>query len=310
MNPNKIRMETLLAGGIPEIPPTWELGFQIEKSFFGLDPDLVREANYTSSEAKERAWWEYRAGVFERLVDELGWGAVRGGRSAAEIEVTSARLQGKALIAAYDDVGVFWMPTGAEMMDFVVRLFERPGELHQEAREKCRKAKRFFHEAVAAGADFFMLTYDFGFNDAPFVSPAHFSEFIAPYLAEVVAEIHTLGKRALLHSDGCLNGILDQIHSTGVDGYHSIDPQGRMDIRTVREAYPDWILMGNVACNCLQDVNEDEIRQSVRYCMKYGGIGRPYIFSASNVIYDGMPAESYRIMLDEYKNCIERKRIA
>ena len=75
----------------------------------------------------------------------------------------------------------------------------------------------------------------------------------------------------------------------------------------VREAYPDWILMGNVACNSLQDVHEDEIRASVRYCMEHGGIGRRYIFSASNVIYDGMPVESYRIMLDEYRICTERR---
>ena len=39
--------------------------------------------------------------------------------------------------------------------------------------------------------------------------------------------------------------------------------------------------------------------------MEHGGIGKPYIFSASNVIYDGMPAESYRIMLDEYRQCIK-----
>ncbi len=300
MNPNKNRMETLLAGGIPDVPPTWELGFQIEKSFFGMDPDAVRNAPYPSEAAKERSCWEYRASVFERLVDELSWGAVRGGRSAAEIEVTAKRLQGKALIAAYDSEGVFWMPTGGDIMEFAIQLYEQPAELHRKAREKCDRAKCFFREAVSAGADFFMLTYDFGFNNAPFVSPEHFSEFIAPYLAEVVADIHALGKRAILHSDGCLHGILDQIHATGVDGYHSIDPQGQMDIRAVREAYPDWLLMGNVACNRLQDVDEDGIRKSVRYCMEHGGIGKRYIFSASNVIYDGMPAESYRIMLDEY----------
>lgn len=307
MNPNKSRMETLLAGGTPEVPPTWELGFQIEKTFFGMDPDAVRDAAYPTAEAKQRAWWDYRAGVFARLVDEYSWGAVRGGRSPAEIELTAERLQGKALIAAYDDGGVFWMPTGGDMLEFAIRLYERPAELHREAREKCDRAKIFFRDAVGAGADFFMLTYDFGFNKAPFISPGHFAEFIVPYLEEVVAEIHDLGKRALLHSDGCLHGILDQIHATGVDGYHSIDPQGQMDIRAVREAFPDWILMGNVACNSLQEVDEEGIRNSVRYCMEHGGIGQRYIFSASNVIYEGMPDESYRIMLDEYRKCIRRR---
>lgn len=74
------------------------------------------------------------------------------------------------------------MPTGADIMDFVVRLLEQPADLHREVRDQCERAKRFFREAIDAGADFFMLTCDFGFNNAPFVSPKHFSEFIAPYL--------------------------------------------------------------------------------------------------------------------------------
>ncbi len=43
--------------------------------------------------------------------------------------------------------------------------------------------------------------------------------------------------------------------------------------------------------------------------MEHGGIGKRYIFSASNVIYDGMPTESYRIMRDEYRNCITRAEL-
>jgi hypothetical protein len=39
--------------------------------------------------------------------------------------------------------------------------------------------------------------------------------------------------------------------------------------------------------------------------MKYGGVGKPYIFSTSNCIFNGMPTESYRIMLDEYQQLIK-----
>lgn len=145
---------------------------------------------------------------------------------------------------------------------------------------------------------------DFGFNDGPFISPEHFRDLVTPYLSEIVQTVHEVGLKIILHSDGCLNQILDQIHSTGIDGYQSVDPQGHMDIKQVRDQYPDWILMGNVACNMLQDTNESRIRESVQYCMTYGGIGKPYIFSTSNCIFKGMPPESYRIMLDEYHRII------
>jgi len=287
----KQNLELILDGGIPASPPHWELVFQIEKEMFGMDAEAVPEAGRDA----------FRLDVYRRLIDELGWAAVPGGYEAAEIRTTKRALGHQALVAAYEGEGVFFMPSGGDaMMDFAVRLHERPEELHVEARRKCDRAKLFFRQAVDAGADFFVLTYDFGYNDAPFVSPAHFADLVAPYLTELVGCIHDLDRKVLLHSDGCLTKILDQIHATGLDGYQSVDPQGHMDIRRVREQYPDWILMGNVACSMLQDANEAKIREAVRDCMTYGGIGKAYIFSTSNCIFKGMPPDSYRIMLDEY----------
>lgn len=287
---NKKRMQALLDGQVPDVPPHWELVFQIEKEMFGIDLEAVPQADRAALQVE----------VYGRLVDEFGWAAAPGFYDVAEIARTQKTLGHKALVPAYEGNGVFWMPTGGNMMDFVVRLFEQPEELRAEARKKCDGAKLYFKKAVDAGADFFVLAYDFGFNDAPFISPKHFAEFVTPYLTELVCTIHGLGKKAILHSDGCLTQILDQIHSTGIDGYQSVDPQGHMDIRQVRQQYPDWILMGNVACNMLQDTKEAKIRESVQYCMTYGGMGKRYIFSTSNCIFKGMPPQSYRIMLDEY----------
>ncbi|MBL7076220.1 MAG: hypothetical protein ISS31_02005 [Kiritimatiellae bacterium] len=295
----KEKLEMVLNGGVPETPPHWELVFQIEKEMFGVDLEALSEADRQAAQID----------VYHRLVDEYDWAAIRGGYGVEEIAGVKKALGHKALIPAYDGGGVFYMPTGGDVMDFVIRLFEQPDELHAEARQKVENAKVYFKQAVDVGADFFVLTYDFGYNDAPFVSPDQYAEFVAPYLTEVVANIHDLGKKAILHSDGCITQILDQIHATGVDGYQSVDPQGHMDIKEVRAQYPDWILMGNVACNMLQDTNQNEIRESVRYCMTHGGVGKPYIFSTSNCIFNGMPPESYKTMWDEYR-CIAEAHVA
>jgi uroporphyrinogen decarboxylase len=291
----KDKLQAILNGQIPASPPHWELVFQIEKEMFGMDWDVIPEADRPS----------FKLDVYHRLVDEYDWAAIRGGYDLAEIKRTKKVLGHKALIPAYEGDGVFWMPTGQNMMDFVVRLFEQPGELHAEARRKCDKAKLFSKQAVDAGADFFVLTYDFGYNDAPFISPEHFADLVTPYLTEIVQSIHELNRKVILHSDGCIKLILDQLYSTGLDGYQSVDPQGHMDIKEVREQYPDWILMGNVACNMLQDSDQEKIRESVRYCMSHGGVGKPYIFSTSNCIFKGMPPESYKIMHDEYLRIID-----
>ena len=300
----KERLQLILDGQIPNSPPHWELAFQIENEMFGIDPDSVNSAVYPSEEDNDKASWAHNVEVFHRLVDELGWAAVPGGDSAPQVSYIKKAIGEKALVAGYGGDGVFWMPSGQDFMDFSVMMYERPEELNAEARKKCDSQKKSFRKMADAGADFFIMASDFGFNDGPFISPDHFRDFVTPYLAEIVQTVHEVGLKIILHSDGCLNQILDQIHSTGIDGYQSVDPQGHMDIKLVRDQYPDWILMGNVACNMLQDANESKIRESVQYCMTHGGIGKPYIFSTSNCIFKGMPPESYRIMLDEYHRII------
>ncbi len=291
----KEKLETILNGQIPKTPPHWELVFQIEKEMFGMDRDVVAEADRPA----------FQLDVYHRLVDEYDWAAIPGAYDPASIERAKSTLGHKALVPAFEGSGVFWMPSGENMMDFAVQLFEQPKELHAEARRKCDTAKVFFKKAVDAGADFFVLTYDFGYNDAPFVSPEQFADLVTPYLTEIVQSIHDLDRKVLLHSDGCVESILDQLYATGVDGYQSVDPQGQMDIKEVRAQYPDWILMGNVACNILQDIDEGKIKGSAHYCMTHGGVGKAYIFSTSNCIFHGMPPQSYKIMLDEYNRIVD-----
>ena len=304
---NRQRLQTLLDGGVPDVPPTWELVFQIQEAFFEMEPrEAVRTRTYGSEAEKQQALWRYDFEVYERCVEELGWAAIPGSYNPEELKFRKEQIGNRALVVGYEGEGVFWMPSGENMVDFAVRLYERPEEIQAEARRKCDAAKDIFRRHVDAGADLLLGTWDFGFNTQPFVSPEKFEEIVVPYMAELVGAAHDLGRKLIVHSDGCLTDILDQIHKTGIDGYQSVDPQGSMDIKAVREQYPDWLLMGNVACNMLQDTNEEKIRESVRYCMEHGGIGKPYIFSTSNCIFNGMPVESYRIMLDEYtRMCAE-----
>ena len=304
---DKDRLRLLLDGGTPDQPPHFELAFHLQHDMFGMDLDAVRQGAYASESARMDAIEACHIEAALRCIDEFGYAAVTAPHYERDVDPIRAltnlkrRLDSRALMFGFSDGGVFWMPSGSDMETFVVRMFERPAEMHAEAREKVRRTKEFTRRQLDAGVDFIVQNTDFGFNAGPFISPAHFREFCIPYMTELVAFMHDLKLPVILHSDGNLNAILDQIHATGVDGYQSVDPQGQMDIRAVRQQYPDWLLMGNVNCAMLQNTDAREIRGSVQYCMRYGGMGKRYVFSTSNCIYPGMPAESYRVMLDEYR---------
>lgn len=302
----------LLQGDIPDRSPHFELVFQLEKEVFGMDWKPVREKNYGSAQAKQEAHLKFYVEMCHRIIDEFGWCAVPAWCYDESIDVLQAVTQvkdavgRKALVFAFNGDGVYWMPTGNDLMDFVIMLFERPGEMHEKARKKCDDSKRLAKKQIDAGADFIIMNSDFGFNQGPFISPDHFREFVTPYMTDLVGFIHDQDRKVILHSDGDLRTILDQIFSTGVDGYQSVDPQAHMDIQKVRQSYPDWLLMGNVPCNVLQNDDEQTIRAAVRYCLEHGGVGKNYIFSTSNCIFAGMPPQNYRIMLDEYHRFCQR----
>ncbi len=304
---NRKRLQTVFAGQVPDKVPHFELVFQLTKEAFGAawptEAELAAAAPKEREALKERFFW-----LWEQILASYDWAAIQvpiglGGHFVGELLPEACRRFGQRVqIYDFNGSGTFWMPTGAEMMDFVVKLFERPAELHAEAKSKVQGSIELAKKQVDQGVDFICINSDYGYNQGPFISPAMFAEFVTPYLTEVVTAIHDLGVPAILHSDGDLRLILDQLVSTGLDGYQSIDPQGHMNLAVVKRQYRDrLVLMGNVQASLLQDAAEQEIRDFVRNCVETGKPGGRFIFSTSNCIFAGMPLENYHIMLDEYE---------
>ncbi len=299
-------LRTVLRGGVPAKVPHFELVFQLEQEAFGLRWPGWEEIVKASPAERDRLRERYFS-IWEAILDRFGWSAVQipetlGGFYAGElVREAKDRFGDRALVFDFNGDGTFWMPSGHDMLDFYALFFDSPEEAHALARRKAADSIALARRQAASGADFIVINSDYGFNAGPFLSPEMFAEFVTPYLAEIVAAIHDEGIPAILHSDGDLRKILDQLVSTGIDGYQSIDPQGNMDLAQVKKEYGDrLILMGNVRTALLQEPDEALIRDTVRHCLDVGKPGGRYIFSTSNCIFAGMPLESYEILFDEY----------
>ena len=113
--------------------------------------------------------------------------------------------------------------------------------------------------------------------------------------------IQSRGVWVVMHSDGDLMNIMDQICEIKPDVLHSIDPMAGMDIKEVKRlTYGKVALMGNVQCSYLQEGPDEKIIESSQYCIEHGATGGGYIFSSSNTIFQGVPLENYRTMVDYF----------
>lgn len=300
------RLAAVLNGQIPDKVPHLELVFQLEEEAFQLRWPGHNEMDTATPAERERHLHQH-FDIWDKIITTYDWAAIHlptdlcGHFDGEVIPCGRERFGDRVMIYGFNGQGTFWMLPGDEMMEFAVKLYEQPAELHAEARRKRDASIELAKQQVDQGVDFICINSDYGYNRGPFISPAMFAEFVTPYLTEIVGAIHQLGVKAILHSDGDLRLLLPQLVSTGLDGYQSIDPQGGMDIAAVKRDYGDrLILMGNVQTSLLQEVDEVRIRESVRYAMTHGKPGGRFIFSTSNCIYKGMPLESYHLMLDEF----------
>jgi uroporphyrinogen decarboxylase len=195
----------------------------------------------------------------------------------------------------------FSVPDGDRMVDFSVRLYEDPQGIIAEQEKNLSRALDFAErlKKVDGGKllDGFTLCADYCFNVNPFFPPDVFADLIAPALAKVIAGYRNLGYYTIKHTDGNIMPIIDQLIQCKPDGLHSLDPQGGVDLKLLKEKYNDSVcLVGNVNCGLLQTGTDEEAEADVRRALRDGMPGGGFIFSTSNCVYTGLALSRYEMM--------------
>jgi uroporphyrinogen decarboxylase len=159
---------------------------------------------------------------------------------------------------------------------------------------------RIARSAVRAGADVIVLGDDYADNRGPMMSPALFGEFILPRLTRMVKAVHEEGGFIIKHSDGNLYPIIEAIASSGADALNPIEPAAGMDLATSKGLVGDRMaIMGNVDCGQLLPLGTpDQVRESVRQCMRDAAPGGGYLLSSSNSIHSGVKPENWLAMIE------------
>jgi uroporphyrinogen decarboxylase len=129
------------------------------------------------------------------------------------------------------------------------------------------------------GFDVYVSTDDHAFKSAPYFSPALWRELIIPRYRRVAGKITIPW---VMHSDGNLLPIIDDLIGLGISGLHPIEKEA-MDIRQVKRDYGRRIcLLGNVDLNILGIGTPEDVDAEVKWLISEIAPGGGYILSSGN----------------------------
>jgi uroporphyrinogen decarboxylase len=162
-----------------------------------------------------------------------------------------------AEIAANDDILVMgrldisffgWHRDLMGVENLLMAFFDQPELVHAISRHHLDFLKRFYGKILErVDYDFIFMWEDMSYKNGPLISPALIREFMLPYYRDLISYFKSIRDyKVLVDSDGDVNQLIPLFHSVGVDGMLPFECAAGMDIRRIRDEYPDLIIAGGI----------------------------------------------------------------
>jgi hypothetical protein len=115
-----------------------------------------------------------------------------------------------------------------------------------------------------------VLTYgDIACKNKLLHSPAWLRREFFPRLKRINDAWHEHGFKCLFHSDGYLMEVMDDLVETGIDGLNPIETVAGMDLKEVRQKYPQLFLAGGIDMSqLLSNGTPDQVREVCRQAIR------------------------------------------
>ena len=153
------------------------------------------------------------------------------------------------------------------------------------------------------GVSVFEISDDWGGTKSLLMSPKHLRAFFVPPFRKLVQGLKRLGLPVVMHNDGRIWDVLDDLVDTGISGFHPVERAAGGDLSWVKEHYAGRLCpIGNVDNKYVMSTGTpEEVENEVKECMRIGKPGGGYILSTDHSIHDGMPYENVMAYLEAGK---------
>lgn len=170
----------------------------------------------------------------------------------------------------------------------VEQMFQRVGDIQLEALKRAIEFR-------TVGAVF--MPDDFAYTEDLIISPSVYRQYVFPYYKEMGRICREKGLPYILHSDGKLDKIMDDILDCGFNAIHPIEPKA-MDIRKLKRESGDRLcLIGNLDLGGVLTMGTpEEVREATRKLIRDVGPGGGYCVGSSNSITEYVPLANFNSM--------------
>jgi hypothetical protein len=136
---------------------------------------------------------------------------------------------------------------------------------------------------------------DIAFKTGSMISVEWLQEHYFPRLARVVTALHARGLKAMYHSDGNLNAIMDGLVEAGIDALNPIEVSAGMDLGDLHRRYPQLVFAGGIdVSHLLPYGTPEQIRDATVKAIEETA-GRILVGSSTEV-FSAVPLENFLAM--------------
>ena len=152
----------------------------------------------------------------------------------------------------------------------------------------------------SGGVDAFQISDDWGGTNGLLISPEQFGEFFMKPFKRLVQGLKGLGAPVIMHNDGQIWDVLDELFATGISGFHPVEKAAGMDLKTVKEKYEGKLCpVGNVNNKTTMVTGTpEEVMAEVKECIEIAGPGGGYIISTDHSLHDDIPSENVHALIE------------
>ncbi|MFX1327495.1 MAG: uroporphyrinogen decarboxylase family protein [Promethearchaeota archaeon] len=204
---------------------------------------------------------------------------------------------------------VFSIPATASILEgplegFGLQTFSRILSRPKQARKIFDDYGTFTVELVKIlaenDAQIILLWDDYGFKNGLFMKPIYFHKYVFPWLKRVCNAAHKRDCKIMLHSDGDILEIFEDIVNCGVDIINPIEPttnNPEYDIFKLHEKFGDKITFsGNVSPVSLALGEISEIETYAKKLIRELAPGGGYLFGSGHSIHPAVTVNRFEAM--------------